>query len=64
MSRWVLVCRVCEKEFTQVVTEETTLENHYLPPRPRFPIGGLMTQCPHCGVESVYHQQNLHYRKD
>jgi uncharacterized Zn finger protein len=64
MSRWVLVCRICDEEFTQTVVTETKLENHYLPPRPRFPESGLTSRCPHCGFESVYQQRDLQYRKD
>lgn len=64
MSRWVLVCRVCDEEFTQAVVKETSLENLHLPLRPRFPKGGLMAKCPHCEVESVYQQQDLQYRKE
>jgi endogenous inhibitor of DNA gyrase (YacG/DUF329 family) len=64
MPRWILHCPDCQKEFTHAKIERKSLQNHYLEPKPEFPVGGSSVECPHCKKTSVYQRFQLTYRAD
>jgi hypothetical protein len=62
MAHWVLVCPSCNKDFKLWEIPSTSITDFFLPPKPVLPLNGLVTRCPHCGHDGVYHRTDVRYR--
>lgn len=68
MSRWILVCPFCQKDFTH---KEITATMDAQPPdpfpmwsgsKPEFPDGGMILVCPNCKEPFTYQRRELIYQ--
>lgn len=63
MPDWMLDCRECKKAF--VHSRVTVVPGQYEPwarePKPEFPIGGSILECPNCKIVPVYQSYELTY---
>jgi len=62
MASWVLECSNCGKTFPHSEIEDRTIENFFLPVKPKFPESGLEVGCPHCGNKAKYQHSDLTYQ--
>jgi endogenous inhibitor of DNA gyrase (YacG/DUF329 family) len=62
MASWNVTCPHCAKEFEHSPIEDT-LENYFLPEKPKVPLEGQSLVCKNCGKESVYEWSNLTYQR-
>jgi uncharacterized protein YbaR (Trm112 family) len=67
MSRWVLVCPRCKKEFihsqvSDAAIQEAFRNSHGLVARPHLELDVLT--CPHCNMKSWYQDFDLIYSED
>jgi hypothetical protein len=66
MSRWIVHCRECKKEFTHTdmstVVKGTMRDPFVSPPKPKIPESGTELKCPHCYGTATYRALELLYR--
>jgi len=62
MPRWTLRCGNCNFEFTHSIIETSGFANFLEPPKPEFPLGGSVLECPNCGHKDTYRRIELAYQ--
>ena len=63
MASWVLCCPNCSETFVHSEIEDT-LANYFALVKPKFPKGGQILTCTHCGKESLFQQTELTYQRE
>jgi hypothetical protein len=63
MEIWGLACKGCGQLFKHSEIEDT-LENRFLPLRPRLPLEGATSECPSCKAKFSYATYELRYQRD
>jgi hypothetical protein len=62
MPSWTLICHACKMNFKSCEIDDFKLEDFFFPPKPKFPVDGIVTTCPNCGHDGIYHAADLRYR--
>jgi hypothetical protein len=63
MARWALACKQCSEVFTHSRVSNNSLEDLFIPEKPKFPAMGLERECPKCHAKAIYQQRELIYLK-
>jgi hypothetical protein len=63
MPFWVLTCPQCKRDFghSEIDLEKGRREIWASPPKPEFPEGGSLLECPNCRTTSIFHRVQLRY---
>jgi hypothetical protein len=62
MSKWVLVCKQCQKSFPHSEISPS-LANYFMPEKPKFPAEGRVLECPNCNATFNYLRGDLRYEE-
>jgi hypothetical protein len=64
MSRWVLYCPECKRQFAHREIPVNAQRDGFLGVefKPDFPQGGLKMECPHCKKTSLFQRYQLVYQ--